>query len=380
MKSVVHLSLFVLVSLFMVTPGGLLFAQSTRLIALKTANATLPAEFSRIVSVRELADGRVLIVDGKDARLVFADFGARTVQVVSRTGSGPGEYRQLFDLFALGGDSTLVPDPSNRRWLLMKDIRMVGSSAPDDPAVAASLANPLGADVSGHVLARVVARGVGGKPSMLDSLRLVLMDRKTGRADTIGKLPSPFASGAGGAPVATSGSGAPKKKSYAMNLSNADRALLFADGWLVIARGKPYHTEWRSPTGVRTVGAQLPFVELKPSDADKRAILAWTAISTGWPPTSEPDEVATWPTTLPPFVDSDRSPLIAVPDGSVAIVRLANASAKDRRYDIVNRRGVLVGTLVMPLNEQLVGFGVRSVYVSTTDGDGIQRLRRHAWQ
>jgi hypothetical protein len=45
----------------------------------------------------------------------------------------------------------------------------------------------------------------------------------------------------------------------------------------------------------------------------------------------------------------------------------------------VNRRGGLDGQLVLATNERVVGFGARSVYLSVTDDDGIQRLRRHPW-
>ena len=48
-----------------------------------------PHEFTQVRGFRELADGRGLISDRLDEKLVVADFTAGTVQVIGRTGAGP---------------------------------------------------------------------------------------------------------------------------------------------------------------------------------------------------------------------------------------------------------------------------------------------------
>jgi hypothetical protein len=92
---------------------------------------------------------------------------------------------------------------------------------------------------------------------------------------------------------------------------------------------------------------------------------------------SPPDSITDWPATLPPY----RSPvlLLASPAGRLLVPRLPTATRPEARYDVVNRRGGLDGQLVLATNERVVGFGARSVYLSVTDDDGIQRLRRHPW-
>jgi hypothetical protein len=52
----------------------------------------------------------------------------------------------------------------------------------------------------------------------------------------------------------------------------------------------------------------------------------------------------------------------------------------ETRYDIVNRRGVLDGQLVLAPNEHIVGFGATSMYVAVSNDDGIQHLERHPWK
>jgi hypothetical protein len=66
-----------------------------RTIQLKPATVRLAEEFTSIDQIRELADGRVLIVDGHENRLVVADLARGTVLPLSHLGSGPGEYRSL---------------------------------------------------------------------------------------------------------------------------------------------------------------------------------------------------------------------------------------------------------------------------------------------
>jgi len=86
-----------------------------------------------------------------------------------------------------------------------------------------------------------------------------------------------------------------------------------------------------------------------------------------------------WPEVLPPFDTSPTSPLLTAPDGVLLVRRLPTAEQPETRYDIVDRRGALLGQLVLASNQHILGFGAQTVYVITTDDDGIQRLTRHPW-
>ena len=102
--------------------AGAARAQSAtpRLITLPAPVATVPAEFTRATSVRELADGRLLIVDWSDQKVFVAGRSNAEVQQLGRNGSGPGEYLQPGTLFAIGGDSTVLADSRNGRWLIAR--------------------------------------------------------------------------------------------------------------------------------------------------------------------------------------------------------------------------------------------------------------------
>lgn len=111
--------------------GGGLFPQTPRAIVSKPADAFLSEPFGSIHSIRELADGRVLISDASsENRLVVADLRTGRVRLVGSNGAGPGEYRQKGALFGLSGDSTLfVNSPARGRWWLLLVLRAHWSGA-----------------------------------------------------------------------------------------------------------------------------------------------------------------------------------------------------------------------------------------------------------
>lgn len=89
-------------------------------IPLPPASDELHDTFSLIISVRELPDGRVLIADRKEKRLVVVSWSDGQTRLLGRVGRGPGEYRSLRQLLPLGSDSTLLVDTQQRRLLVIK--------------------------------------------------------------------------------------------------------------------------------------------------------------------------------------------------------------------------------------------------------------------
>lgn len=340
-------------------------AQREPVITLKPANASLAEEYSKIKSVRELADGRVLIGDERERRLVVADLRSGMVSVIARVGRGPGEFQSVGPFVALPRDSTLMPDWGSQRWLLLADARVVATVPPETPAIKIARVMALGADGHGRVLSWKFALATGGRPfAPADSLFLIRVERATGRADTIGRLRSLYERGklfGGGREVAVP------------PMAVGDQALLFADGWVAIARLDPYRVDWRAADGRIARGAPLPFSATKVDEREKRAYLDRLTKKWGQAPQYADD---VWPADLPPF-ESDA--LLPAPDGKLLIRRVPTASQPNPRYDLVDRRGALTGQITLPEGQHIVGFGAKSVYVAVTDDDGIQRLRRHPW-
>src|SRR3990172_7288848 len=126
-------------------------AQAAQALKLKPADAKLDEEFTLIGSVRELSDGRVLITDPRENRVVVADLKAGTVTPVGRTGSGPNEYGMAGPLHALAADSSILFDLSSRRWLLFSGASIVQTLPPDTPIILAMKGSARGADAKGNV-------------------------------------------------------------------------------------------------------------------------------------------------------------------------------------------------------------------------------------
>jgi len=358
---------------------------------LRPAADELQKTFSVIASVRELADGRVLVSDEKEAVLALADFRTQTVRQIGRQGAGPGEYRQLGRIWALAGDSSLMKEPFAPRWIAFRRDDAVATAGAADPAVRIVGMNRIaGTDTLGHVFWLQVARGVDGRPSMRDSMFVVRLDRHSLKVDTIARAQSEdgWAAGAGvssrAAPVAArAGGGSATPRAYALALSAPDQIAVFADGWVAVARAAPYRIEWCPANRACRAGPVLQAVQPPMSDREKRAYLVAAATTQSWPPTTEISETSGWPSTVPPFVTPtsriDASALLPLPDGRLLVERLSTAAAPSRRYDIIDRSGAVVAHLQMELTERIVGVSARFAYVAVIDDDGLQHLRRHPW-
>lgn len=345
--------------------------QLARPLTLKPPSAALPAEFSIISTVREIADGRVLVVDSREQRVVVADFRDGTAKDVGRAGGGPGEYRFPRLLVALTGDSTLLPT-TGLRWLLLVGADFVATLAADRPEVAAVRGDMLAADSTGGVFTRVPgpASCTETATKQMDTTYVVRTSRRDMRRDTVARL--------GVAPTirrrATFADGTRAERCTPPVLPPNDDAAPFSDGWVAIARQSPYRVDWRQPrVGTLVPGKPLPVELPRFTEKDRRAII---------------DSFPRRPNRMPDF-DFDHIPerapafqagaLTAMPDGRLLVRRTLLASDAASRYDIVDRSAMLAGTLSLPRNSRIAGFGKASVYVVSTDTDGIQRLQRHPW-
>jgi hypothetical protein len=345
---------------------------SPRTIELPPPDATLAAEFTLVTSVRELSDGQLLIADGAERKLLVASWSNRSATQLGRNGSGPEEYLQPSTLFALRGDSTLLPDSRNGRWLLLSGASIVTTIGAD----AAGMRNggarlPLGADDQGHViLTRPMGAAATGPMSLgrRDSVVLVRLARATGRADTIAVLRARPATIRVQGPANN-----PTSVEVIVNpLATAELAALFPDGWIAVARLDPYRIEWIAPDGKRIRGSPLPFERVRLDDREQRAFVERQAARTGRPP-RDLASFAEWPEIVPPFLSES---LLRAPDGRLWIRRTPTAAQPNPPYDVADRRGLLVARVTVATNVDVVGFGRAAVYTVATDDDGIQHLQR----
>jgi len=348
-----------------------LSAQKPTEYKLPPANASLTTEFMRIAGIRELRDGRVLIADAGDNRLVVCDFGKGTTTQIGGVGAGPSEYGLVSELFPLAADSSTMLDQANGRWLVLSQDRIV-RIVPPDVAVKVLSGIVRGVDAGGKAIVTQVSPGLFlGAPHSLgkpDSSFLVLVDTQSGRADTVTRLRI--------APMqiitVRNPRGQDRVGIRSEPLSVGEEPLLFADGWVALARLDPYRVEWRTPDGRWIHSAALPFEAQRMDDKERQAYFARISKATGKPAIRNDDDK--WPDLVPPF---QPHPLLPLPNGDVLVARTPTASHPGVRYDRVNRSGRLVGWVELPVDQRIAGVGARGAYVIVTDDDGIQRLERH---
>lgn len=339
-------------------------------VRLPPASAVATEQFTDVVGIRELEDGRVLIGDRVEKRLAVADADLRAIVTIGREGSGPGEYLAPVGLVALPGDSTLFTD-AGRRWLLLDGPRIVHTLSAEHPVGEVIGPRLNGADVDGHLLGvtgYVFSMQLPGSPGMADSLIIMRADRASARMDTIARVGG---RGRYGVRVVRGGRGG----SVSLHpMSTEDQALLFPDGWIAVAYAEPYRVEWRRPDGEWQRGRPLPFTATRVDEREKCHALQRNARQRR--AECNAAAVPAWPGVLPAFMPNA---LFGTPDGLLLIRRTDGARSTENRYDIVDRRGALVSVLMIPLDHEIVGFGKTSVYVVSDAGLGLKRLQRHPW-
>ena len=308
-------------------------AQPVRQIPLKPANATLNAEFVGITSVREVADGRVIVTDGRDQQLYVADFRANTAAILGSKGKGPREWLNVGFVHGLPGDSSIMGDFGNGRLVLFEGARIVGLLAPDHPATRALLYAMSGGDRLGHLLSRKDNPADAAKLEFTraDSSALVLVALSTGRLDTVAQLRQRPRR----VELLRGSDGKTHGRQVSPSEPNAQEEIahLFGDGWISVVRLEPLRVDWRSPDGRWTRGSPFPLRPLLVDARERKAIEA----------------------------------------------RRAQSREEFRRYLVINRAGNIDGEIAVGAREDIMGFGPRSVYIAFKDDDDIQRLRRHPW-
>lgn len=355
-------------------------AQSVTSLKLGVPTELPGIEFSRVADVRELSDGRLLVGDAIEKQAYIVDFAKGTARKLGRVGAGPGEYRSPGRLLPIAGDSTLLVDNGGGRWLIMVRDSFVGIVRNGEPATAGG-ANPLGADQLGHLLGTKPGRRLDQTVSGINAGRasgnfniandtsyFVRVDRATGRLDTLARYrvrPTRIDVKKTGEVISSI--------SVVMNpVSTGEQAVLFADGAVAIARLDPYRVDWI--IGNATVqGRSLP-VETVPLDREEKlAILARLPRADSDTP-RQPEDVADWPETLPPFPVNAALPAA---DGMLWIRRAPSRRAPGSDYDVVDRSGRLVRRLHLPKNEIVAAVGRTFVFVIATDDDDLQHLKRY---
>lgn len=329
--------------------------------------ASLAEDFTRIGSIRVLSDGRVLIADTGDDRLVIADLRTGRVTRLGSVGAGPREYEGLGRIFELASDSTLLLDAgSGARWLLLSGDSIVATVTVTDSAVRVARTAIHGASRDGSVLgARTTFTPVDAAGVRRSDAVLLRIRRATGSVDSVTTVR--------GRSVGLTSLG---ESTIAMEMTYSvpEPALLFPDGWIAVARQRPYRVEWYPPHAAKVVGPELPWSAPRVDDAEKAAwAVRSKAAGSRFPLTVEQ---LPWADVVPPYV---ADALQATPSGDLLVRRAVWSGSRGNEYDLIDRAGVRQESFSIPSNERIVGFAPGAVFVAVADPDGLEQLRRYRW-
>ncbi len=350
-----------------------------RVVELAPTNGTIEDDFTNITSVRELPDGRVLIADTREKRLVVADWKTGYTERLGRVGSGPGEFRSPRYLLALGPDSTLLFDTQQHRVIVIVGADKLRPFPVKDGLRVTSFSPPIrGVDRDSRLV--VYAKIPNRTPDPdhpgfqtvwgSDSVLVVIANLWQPGLDTIARIRGKFR---GRSSVDRTIRG----RQWVFELVNPfgveEQAWMFPDGWMALALASPYRVDWRTPDGTWIHGAPLPFTPIPATDTEKLAAMSRYAMAIP-EPQLDPSEYPGWPEFVPPFTNAALVPLH---DGRVAIARFVTSASTLQVYDIVDRNGALSARIQVPLNSRIIAFGRESVYLVTRGAYDVERLTRH---
>lgn len=388
-------ALFAVTAAAALVPLALVAQVPTR--TLSRPELTLDESFSAVTGFRELRDGRILVADAREKTFRLFDPRTGASSPVGREGKGPAEWGNLSRLHALPGDSTLMEDAINDRFLVIApDGRTLSTwRLPDGSIVSFSTLR----GVAGHqmIFERQRPSATPGPrspaPGIADILRY---DRRTQRIDTIGELARPK----GEISYVRMLEGGMIQSVTNMPFAALDQVVVAPDGRVAAVRGAPYRVDWIAVDRSVTRGPVADAPRVRVTSAERKAFLesqvrpGQIIVSgpAGGPPQSTASRGAarggamaippgamdigdvTWPEQKPPFLSGAA---LAAPDGRVWVQRTRAHDDSVATYDVFDASGKVVERVALPRGARLVGFGEGAVWLARPDEDDLLRLERH---
>ncbi len=375
-------------------------------------SATLKDGLKSVSGLRELSDGRVLIVDAEGERLVVADLASGKVETRMKAGTGDDEFRVLGPLWPWPGDSLAAADIGTGRltvfspdgtpvrdahggrgvrrrtvWRRAAGGRTAGgrTAGGRNPHLALPRASIPDRDRSRDRCWSVRATGVGAQSGLGASAHTI-----PDSAD----LP-PFDAHRHGRPV-----DGPAVTARAANQQSGRHVTVFvattplqaldtwaamSDGTVAVVRAASYRIEWYAPNGERTVTDSVPYTPLPVTGNDKKRVLddykrVGQALLAASPARTSIlavtySEPQSWPATHPPF----RGDIVPLVDADDRIWLATRCAADDGSlcYDVIDRTGERVERYRVPPKTRVAGFGKNAVYTAHEQKSDKELLQRH---
>ena len=351
--------------------------------------ASQPESFGLLNTVRELADGSVLVADPLGGALFKLDASLASMRKIGREGEGPGEYQQPDAIWPIGGDRSLLVDLGNARLTVVNPDGTMGEDTPIAlPGGAPGpggmvLAIPRGTDSDGRVYFQGSPFGPDG---VRDSIPIMRVDLSVGTPEEVATVRAPE--------VTTQTSGGTNNQSVSVQqvpLGKADSWGVAPDGSIYIAREGDYSVEYLRANGGSRKGDPVDYRPVriggdeKEEWNDERVRNGGINISIsvqngrrqmqmgrGSGGRSDLSSLP-WPDTKPPFTNGR----INIDSEGNGWVRRSMPAGAPATYDVFNTLGQHVKTVAMPEDRVLVGFGNGVLYAARIDEFDQQFLERY---
>jgi len=377
-------------------------AQNVPIRTLSKADAEFSEPFTQIAGVRELKDGRLIVIDPRDKTVQVVDLKAGTATKIGREGSGPGEYGIPMRLMALPNDTTAISDMLNNRLLLVNPNGTVGGfvdlNVPppaggrgDGPGRGMMMIGgnmPTASDAKGRMYYQGPPfRMTENGPQSADSVPMIRWDRAAGKRDTLAWLRLPASAnqitsrgGRGNQQVMVRMGGGPP-------FNGADQMVVAPDGRVAITHHDPYSVDFVTETRQRTRGHPIRYDRLRISEGHKQEWRERQKTATGLTitnengrrsatmgPAGQTQDPESWGGEfMPPFLGGA---LNFSNDGYLWVQRTGPAG-QPPTFDLIDRAGNVAQKVVLPKRSRLVGFGNGAVYIVRLDEDDLQYLQKH---
>lgn len=353
-------------------------AQELR-VNLGEPDAEADPPFTRLTWVREMPDGSVIAADPVERTVVHLSVDLSERRVIGRAGQGPREYTGPTVALPWPGDSTVVFDARQSRYLVLDpDADPVRTFGLGQAAGVVSTQTPRVIDEEGRIYLREldggnVMMGFGFDP---ERPRLFRVDPGLGTAEAVGTLSIARAQDR---PV-----GEPVRNEHGMTqmLIRIPQPWAGSESWGVDRNGRVGLIRMGTRPGIEWEDGEVTPLELaqRPVESGDRTryVEAWRRSETR---NGEPEEFLdqvteddlTWPDRKPVF-----SSTFAPTDSRGRLwLRLTDIEVERTSYGLVDPDRGLLYELRLPARTRLVGFGDGTVYLAYVDDFDQEWLRRY---
>lgn len=318
---------------------------------------------SQVRGFREMSDGRVVVTDQVEKKIVLLDLAKGTALRLGKQGPGPGEYQSATDLTAISGDTTLLGDAM--RGLNALTIITPDGKLGDRIELPNGLMITYGSASNGSHLYLPEMR-VPASATANDSSPVYRIDVRRKKVDTAFFVRV-----------------IPVQRGMPRNPYNPRHQwAVGVDGRVAIVDAEQYRVTWILPNGQRKTGAPIPFEPLPVTqkDKDEFRMLAGRYQGIGVSglvgPNGELPESG-FPAVKPPYFANGAVQM--APNNELWVRRSQRAGELRPLHDIIDGDGKRIATITLPANTKLLGIGKFGVYLARYDEDDLIHIERYAY-